>query len=165
MEQLIATPIKTPELILGKLIPYFFIGFIDVVFSVLLAVFLFEVPLRGSPLLLMLLSSIFLFGGLSLGILISTVAKSQLVSSQISMIATFLPAFLLSGFMFSISNMPKPLQFLTLLFPARYFVTIVKGIFLKGSTLSLLALETILLVIFGLFVFAVANRKFKKRII
>jgi len=165
MEQLIATPIKTPELILGKLIPYFFIGFIDVVFSVLLAVFLFEVPLRGSPLLLMLLSSIFLFGGLSLGILISTVAKSQLVSSQISMIATFLPAFLLSGFMFSISNMPKPLQFLTLLFPARYFVTIVKGIFLKGSTLSLLAFETILLVIFGLFVFAVANRKFKKRII
>ena len=101
MEQLIATPIKTPELILGKLIPYFFIGFIDVIFSVLLAVFLFEVPLRGGPLLLMLLSSIFLFGGLSLGILISTVAKSQLVSSQISMLATFLPAFLLSGFMFS----------------------------------------------------------------
>jgi ABC-2 type transport system permease protein len=165
MEQLIATPIKTPELILGKLIPYFFIGFIDVILSALLAVFLFEVPLRGDPLLLMLLSSIFLFGGLSLGILVSTAARSQLVASQIAMLATFLPAFLLSGFMFSISNMPKPLQFFTLLIPARYFVTIVKGIFLKGSTLALLMAETILLVIFGLFVFTVANKKFKKRII
>ncbi len=86
----------------------------------------------------MLLSSIFLFGGLSLGILISTIAKSQLVASQIAMIATFLPAFLLSGFMFAISNMPKPLQLLTLLIPARYFVTIVKGIFLKGSPFKLL---------------------------
>ena len=107
MEQLISTPVKVPELILGKLIPYFFIGFMDVIFSILLAVFLFEVPLRGNPLLLMMLSSIFLFGGLSLGILISIVAKSQLVASQIAMIATFLPAFLLSGFMYSISNMPK----------------------------------------------------------
>jgi ABC-2 type transport system permease protein len=164
MEQLISTPIKTPELILGKLIPYFFIGFIDVILSMLLAVFLFEVPLRGGPLLLMLLSSIFLFGGLSLGILISAAAKSQLVASQIAMIATFLPAFLLSGFMFSISNMPRPLQFLTLLIPARYFVTIVKGIFLKGSTMGMLVFETILLLIFGLVVFGIANKKFKKRI-
>ncbi|MDA8079879.1 MAG: ABC transporter permease [Nitrospiraceae bacterium] len=164
MEQLIATPIKTRELILGKLIPYFFIGFIDVIFSVLLAVFIFEVPLRGSPLLLMTLSSIFLFGGLSLGILISIAAKSQLVASQIAMIATFLPAFLLSGFMYSISNMPKPLRIFTLAIPARYFVTILKGIFLKGSTLKLLMFETMLLSAFGLFVFAVANKKFKKKV-
>lgn len=165
MEQLISTPVKVPELILGKLIPYFFIGFIDVIFSVLLAVFLFEVPLRGNPLLLMLLSSIFLFGGLSLGILISIVAKSQLVASQIAMIATFLPAFLLSGFMYSISNMPKPLQIFTHIIPARYFVTMLKGIFLKNSTLKLLLFETMLLSVFGLFVFAVANKKFKKRVV
>jgi ABC-2 type transport system permease protein len=164
MEQLISTPVKVPELILGKLVPYFFIGFIDVIFSVLLAVFLFEVPLRGSPLLLMLLSSIFLFGGLSLGILISIAAKSQLVASQISLIATFLPAFLLSGLMFSISNMPRPLQIFTHVIPARYFVTILKGIFLKGSTLRFLVFETTLLSIFGLFVFVAANKKFKKRI-
>lgn len=165
MEQLISTPVKVPELILGKLAPYFFIGFIDVIFSVLLAIFLFEVPLRGSPFLLMLLSSIFLFGGLSLGILISITAKSQLVASQISLIATFLPAFLLSGFMYSISNMPKPLQIFTHIVPARYFVTMIKGIFLKGSTLKLLMFETMLLSVFGLFVFVAANKKFKKRVV
>lgn len=164
MEQLISTPVKVPELILGKLIPYFFIGIIDVLFSVLLAVFLFGVPLKGSLLLLMLLSSIFLFGGLSLGILISIAAKSQLVASQIAMIATFLPAFLLSGFMYSISNMPKPLQAFTHIIPARYFVTMLKGIFLKGSTLQFLLFETLLLSFFGLSVFALANRKFRKRI-
>ena len=164
MEQLISTPVKPAELILGKLIPYFFIGIIDVVLSVLLAIFLFDVPLRGNPFLLMALSGIFLFGGLSLGLLISITAKSQLVASQIAMIATFLPAFLLSGFMFAISNMPKPLQVFTLIIPARYFVTILKGIFLKGSSLKLLTFEALLLSVFGLFVFAMANRKFKKRI-
>jgi len=165
MEQLISTPVKTPELITGKLLPYFFIGFIDVAMSVLLAVFLFDVPLRGSVFLLMALSGIFLFGGLSLGILISIVAKSQLVSSQISMIVTFLPAFLLSGFMYSISNMPKPLQVMTHLIPARYFVAIIKGIFMKGSGLKLLAVETLLLSLFGILVFMIANMKFKKRIV
>ncbi len=164
MEQLISTPVKPAELILGKLIPYFFIGIIDVVLSVLLSVFLFDVPLRGNPFLLMSLSGIFLFGGLSLGILISIAAKSQLVSSQISMIATFLPAFLLSGFMFAISNMPKPLQVFTLIIPARYFVTILKGIFLKGSSLEFLIFEAMLLSVFGLFVFAMANKKFKKTV-
>ncbi|MBI5632947.1 MAG: ABC transporter permease [Nitrospirae bacterium] len=164
MEQLIATPIKAHELILGKLLPYFTIGFIDIILSVLLALFLFNVPLKGNIFLLMILSGIFLFGGLSLGILISTVAKSQLVASQISMVVTFLPAFLLSGFMYAISNMPAALQFITHIIPARYFVTILKGIFLKGSTLNLLITETVLLAIFGLIVFGMANMKFKKRI-
>jgi ABC-2 type transport system permease protein len=164
MEQLIATPIQTPELILGKLLPYFMIGFIDVILSVLLAVFLFGVPLKGSVFLLMALSGVFLFGGLSLGVLISIVAKSQLVASQVSMVATFLPAFLLSGFMYAISNMPEALQVISYVIPARYFVTILKGIFLKGSTLSLLVTETALLTVFGLLVFGIANRKFKKRI-
>lgn len=164
MEQLISTPVKTPELILGKLLPYFLIGFIDVLLSVMLAVFLFEVPLKGSAFLLMLISGIFLFGGLSLGILISIVAKTQLVASQVSMIATFLPAFLLSGFMFSIQNMPVPLQVITHIIPARYFVSVLKGVFLKGSTFDLLVMETLLLVLFGATVFTIASRKFKKRI-
>jgi len=164
MEQLISTPVKTPELITGKLIPYFLIGFIDVAMSVLMAVFLFEVPLRGNVFLLMTLSSIFLFGGLSLGILISVAAKTQLVASQIAMVVTFLPAFLLSGFMYSISNMPKALQLITYIIPARYFVSILKGIFLKGSTLKFLIFETLLLTAFGLVVFALANKKFKKKV-
>lgn len=165
MEQLISTPVKTPELILGKLIPYFAIGFIDVILSVLMAVFIFDVPLRGNLVLLAALSSIFLFGGLSLGILISIAAKSQLVASQISMVATFLPAFLLSGFMYAIANMPPVLQMITYIIPARYFISILKGIFLKGITLNFLLLETTLLTVFGLAVFALANKKFRKRIV
>lgn len=164
MEQLISTPVTSHELILGKLLPYFMIGFIDVVLSVLLARSLFDVPLKGSIFLLMALSGIFLFGGLSLGILISVVAKTQLVASQVSMVVTFLPAFLLSGFMYAISNMPEFLQVVTHIIPARYFVTILKGIFLKGSTIDLLLTETALLSFFGLAVFAIANRKFRKRI-
>jgi len=120
MEQLITTPVKPPEMVLGKLAPYFLIGFIDMVVSVAMAVFLFEVPLHGNVLVLSVISSVFLFGAMGLGIVISIVAKSQLVASQIAMVATFLPAFLLSGFMFAISNMPVPLQAFSRIIPARY---------------------------------------------
>ena len=163
MEQLIATPVKPPELIAGKLIPYFFIGFIDVAVSVAMATLIFDVPFRGSLFLLALLSSLFLFGGLSLGILISVVARSQLVASQIAMVTSFLPAFLLSGFMYAITNMPAPLQNLTRIIPARYFVSILKGIFLKGSTLRLLAAETAILALFGVVVFILSVGKFRKK--
>ena len=162
MEQLVSTPVKTHELIIGKLIPYFFIGFIDVVMSLLIVIFLFDVPFAGSVVLLLALSSVFLFGTLSFGMLISIVAKSQLVASQVAMVTTFLPAFLLSGFMFSISNMPLQLQVMTHIIPARYFVAILKSIFMKGVGLEFLALETALLTVFGLIVFTAANRKFRK---
>jgi ABC-2 type transport system permease protein len=164
MEQLISTPVKPPELIIGKLFTYFVIGLIDVLMSTLIGIYLFDVPLKGSPLLLMMLSGLFLFGGLSLGILISVATKSQLIASQVSIIASYLPALLLSGFMFSISNMPAPLQIVTYIIPARYFVTMLKAIYLKGSALNLLVFETVLLSIFGFLVFMIANRKFKKRI-
>jgi ABC-2 type transport system permease protein len=164
MEQLIATPVKPPELVLGKLIPYFLIGYLDMAITVVMAVFLFEVPLRGNVALLAVISAVFLFGGLSLGILISIVTKNQLVASQISMVATFLPAFLLSGFMYAISNMPPVLQAVTRIVPARYFVAVLKGIFLKGSPLRLLVWNALFLVIFGLLTFVAANRKFKKKI-
>ncbi|MCX5808352.1 MAG: ABC transporter permease [Proteobacteria bacterium] len=164
MEQLISTPVKPPELIIGKLFTYFIIGLIDVLMSTLIGIYLFDVPLKGSPLLLMMLSSLFLFGGLSLGILISVVAKSQLIASQVSIIVSYLPALLLSGFMFSISNMPGPLQIVSYIIPARYFVTMLKAIYLKDSALNLLVFETVLLSIFGFLVFMIANRKFKKRI-
>jgi len=164
MEQLIATPVTTPELILGKMVPYFLIGFIDMGLSIIMATMLFEVPFKGNLVLLGVISSVFLFGGLSFGIIISIMTKSQLVSSQISVVATYLPAFLLSGFMFSISNMEKPLQVLTRIVPARYFVAILKGLFLKGSTVRFLIVDAVFLLIFAVIAFTVANRKFVKRI-
>ena len=164
MEQLIATPVKPPELILGKMAPYFLIGFIDMGLSVCMAVFLFGVPFKRSLFLLTVISAVFLFGGLSFGIIISIITKSQMVSSQISVVATYLPAFLLSGFMFSISNMEKPLQVLTRIVPARYFVAILKGLFLKGSSVRFLIADAVFLLIFAVVTFAVANRKFEKRI-
>jgi ABC-2 type transport system permease protein len=165
MEQLISTPVKTPELIIGKLIPYFIIGFLDLILSVVMGVFLFNVPLKGSVVLLVVLSSIFLFGGVCQGIIISVIAKdSQALASQMALLSTFLPAFLLSGFVFSIANMPKILQFITYIVPARYFVTILKGIFLKGIGLPLLFGDALLLAAYGVIVFTIANKRFQKRI-
>ncbi|MEN6615994.1 MAG: ABC transporter permease [Syntrophorhabdus sp.] len=164
MEQIISTPVKPLEIIIGKLFPYFIIGMIDTIISIIIVVFLFGVPLKGSFTLLLFISSLFLFGGLSLGILISIVTKSQLASSQISVIVSYLPALLLSGFMFSILNMPLPLQIITRLIPARYFVSAIKGIFLKGNTAGMLLSEMGLLALFGAVVFIIAVKKFKKQV-
>ncbi len=164
MEQLIATPVKPFEMIIGKLVPYFTIGFIDTVLAIIMSTILFDVPLRGSVSLLLVLSAIFLFGGLSMGILISVVAKTQVIANQMAMLSSFLPAFLLSGFIFSIANMPVPLQAITYIIPARYFVTILKGIFLKGVSLEYLILEALLLTVYGIIVFTLSVKKFHKRI-
>ena len=164
MEQLISTPIQPVELIIGKLIPYFIIGFTDTILAILMSTLLFEVPLRGSIALLLALSSIFLIGGLSMGILISVATKNQTIACQMAMLSTLLPAFLLSGFLFSISNMPGPLHAITYVVPARYFVTILKGIFLKGIHLRLLIWEAALLTIYAIAVFLLAVKKFHKRI-
>jgi ABC-2 type transport system permease protein len=165
MEQLISTPIKNMELIAGKLLPYFFIGLLDVSLSVAMGQFVFQVPLRGNLLLLFGSSAIFLVGALGLGFLLSVVTRSQLLASQLAMVVTFLPAFLLSGFMYSISNMPKAIQVLTYLIPARYFVAILKGIYLKGIGPRIIVAEGVFLVLFGLGVVAISNRKFKKKLI
>ena len=162
MEQLIATPIRVPELVLGKLLPYFGIGFLDVLLSVGAGVLVFRVPFRGNLALLLGLSLIFLLGALSLGMLISIRAKSQLVASQVAMVLTFLPSFLLSGFMYDIGNMPGWLQGITYAFPARYFVTILKALFLKGVGLGMLGVEAAFLALFALLVVAAANRTFRK---
>ncbi len=164
MEQLIATPVRVPELVLGKLLPYFGIGFIDVALSALAGMLVFRVPFRGNVALFLGLSLIFLLGALSLGMLISIKAKSQLAASQVAMVVTFLPSFLLSGFMFDIGNMPGWLQIITHVFPARYFVTILKGIFMKGIGLRMLGVEAAFLALFALIVTAAANRKFRKNL-
>ena len=164
MEQLVSTPVRGPELILGKLAPYFVIGMIDMLLSVLAGRFLFDVPIRGSLVLLFGVSAVFLVGALSLGIFISTLARSQLLASQAAFVATFLPAFLLSGFMFDIGNMPRVLQLVTYLIPARYFVTILRGLYLKGTGLPELWPECLLMVAFAALMLMLAFRSFKKRL-
>lgn len=164
MEQLIATPVQPIELFLGKMAPYFVIGVLDVLFSVAMGVWVFDVPLRGSFLFLLGVTAMFLVGGLSLGIMVSTIAKSQLVASQLAMVVTFLPAFLLSGFLYSIDNMPRFLQVITHVVQARYFVEVLKNIFLKASPPSFVAGDLIFLGLFAVGVFAIALGKFRKKL-
>lgn len=165
MEQLISTPIKPRELVIGKLVPYFVIGFVDVLIAVLMGEFIFDVPLNGSVILLFTLSSLFLVGALSMGILISIIAKKQLLASQVALVSTFLPAFLLSGFVFSIPNMPTVIRAVTYVIPARYFVTILKGIYLKGIGLEILGVQVLLLCLFAFVVINLATLLFKKRVV
>ncbi len=164
MEQLIATPVTRYEIIIGKLVPYFCIGLADTLLCIAMGTQLFHVPLRGSLPLLLALSGVFLAGGLCMGILISIIARQQLLSSQMALLGTFLPAFLLSGFMFSIASMPRPIQYATYAVSARYFVNIIMGIFLKGVTFRLVLVETALLIVYGILMFGLAGRKFRKRV-
>lgn len=165
MEQLISTPVRGSELILGKLAPYLAIGLLDTLLSMLAGYVLFEVPMRGSLALLVCMSVVYIIGSLSLGILISALARNQLLASQMAFVATFLPAFLLSGFMFDIGNMPRALQLVTYVIPARYFVAILRGLYLKGVGLSVLWPECLLLTAFGALALALSIRAFKKRLV
>jgi ABC-2 type transport system permease protein len=126
--------------------------------------FMFHVPLRGSVALLFLLSGIFLIGALSLGMLISIATKNQLLAIQMAIITTFLPTFLLSGFAFAISNMPKAVQALSHIVPARYFMVILKGIYLKGVGLKVLGMQVVYLFLFSFITINLAVRKFKKKV-
>jgi ABC-2 type transport system permease protein len=165
MEQLISTPVTPLEIMLGKLIPYFIIGMFDVVVCALLALYWFHVPFRGQFSTLFLSSALFMIVVLSLGFLISVVAKNQLAASQIALLITFLPAFLLSGFLYAIEQMPLVLQIITRVIPARYYVSVLKKIFLKGTPGSLLYADLVPLAIFALILAAVATRAFHKRLV
>jgi len=165
MEQLIATPVSGLELIFGKLAPYFCIGVLDLILCVCVGEFVFNVPLRGSLVLLSALAMLFLFGALSFGILLSIITKSQLLASQLAIVTTVLPAFLLSGFIFPLENMPLPIQTVTRLISARYFVFILRGIYLKDVGLAVLWPEVLFLAVFGSVVLAVAVIKFRKKIL
>ena len=165
MEQLVSTPVHRVEVVLGKLLPYVAIGVIDVVLVSLIGVFLFDVPFRGSPGLLMILSLAFIVGSLGLGMFISAVARSQLLATQMAMLLTFLPAFLLSGFMFAIDVMPPALQAITYLIPARYFLVVTRGLFLKGVGVEVLATEGLLMIAFAVLGVLGATRAFRKQIL
>jgi len=164
MELLISTPVKKGELMIGKLFPYFFLGLVDLTLAVLMGEWVFQVPLRGSITLLFCLSSIYIFVALALGLTISTVARTQILANQMAMIIGFLPTFLLSGFTFVIANMPLWLQIITYGIAPRYYVTILKEIFLKGADFSFLWTETLILV--GMMIAGVwiATKSFKKEL-
>ena len=165
MEQLISTPVTAMEIMLGKLAPYFVLGMFDTVISALIAIYWFDVPFRGSWVTLMVASAMFMVVVLSLGFLISVLAKNQFAASQIALVITFLPAFLLSGFLFSIEQMPVALQWITrILIPARYYVSVLKKIFLKGTPAAMLYEDLIPLVVFAFVLALVATRSFHKRL-
>lgn len=164
MEQLISTPVQKNELFIGKLFPYFMIGFVDVCLVMLMGEFIFEVPFRGSLLLLVIVSLIFLVGSLCLGMLISIIAKSQLLATQLAVVTTFLPSFLLSGFITPIENMPYPIQLISYAVPARYFISILRDIYLKGEGIMTLYQEISFLMCFTLLMIGLSLAKFKKKL-
>ncbi len=164
MEQLISTPVTPAEVMLGKLVPYFIIGMFDVIICALIAIYWFQVPFRGSFLTLLVSSAMFMVVVLSLGFFISVIAGSQLAASQIALLITFLPAFLLSGFLYAIEQMPLVLQWITRILPARYYVSVLKKIFLKGTPTALLYSDLVPLAVFTLVLAVLATRAFHKRL-
>jgi ABC-2 type transport system permease protein len=164
MELLISTPVRKEELIVGKLFPYFFLGLLDLSLAVLMGKWVFEVPFRGSITLLFLLSCIYILVALALGLTISTMARTQIQANQMAMVIGFLPTFLLSGFTFVIANMPFWLQLITYGIAPRYYVTLLKEIFLKGANISFLWTETLVLIGLAIVGIGVATKSFKKEL-
>jgi ABC-2 type transport system permease protein len=164
LEQLISTPISSMELLVGKLLPYVAVGLVDLALVMGAGVLIFGVPFRGSYLSLLIISLIFLTGTLSWGLFVSVISKSQLQASQIAVLSAFLPSFLLSGFIYPIENMPVALQVITYIVPARYFVEILKGLFLQGVGLTVLWPQVLALVIYAVVILNLARKKFSKRI-
>jgi ABC-2 type transport system permease protein len=164
MEQLIATPVSRVEVVVGKMLPYIAIGMTDVALSSVLGVLIFHVPFRGSPALLMVLSFAFLVGSLGLGLMISAGSKTQLMATQMSMMTTYLPAYLLSGFMFAIELMPRSLRLVTHLIPARYFMVVTRGIFLKGVGIEVLYTQGLAMIAFAAVGTFLAIRAFRKEL-
>jgi ABC-2 type transport system permease protein len=164
MEQLLSTPVRAGEIVLGKMLAFFVIGVADTTIAVLVGIFVYGVPFRGSPMVLMLSTAIFLCGAFLWGIFVSAVARTQLFAFQMGLVSTFLPSFMLSGFLYAIENMPVPIQFVTYVVPARYFVAIVRGIFLKGIGLRILWGELLFLVAFAIIIFWAAERKMRQKL-
>ncbi len=164
MEALMITPLRMSEMLAGKLIPYFILGMGGMLLSVALAVWQFDVPLRGSLWLLILCSALFMLVSLAIGLLISVVSKNQFVAGQVALIVSFLPAFLLSGFLFDINSMPEIIQGITYFVPARYFVTILQTLFLAGDIWLVILLNSAALFAMLIFFFILVWRKSHKHL-
>ncbi|MCA9734292.1 MAG: ABC transporter permease [Deferribacteres bacterium] len=160
MEQILVSPVQPQEIILGKVIPYVFISFIIAGLILFIGIWLFGVPFVGNLILLTILSLVYVLTALSLGILISTITQTQQVAMMIALVITLMPTVILSGFIFPIASMPLPLQYLANIIPARWYLTIVRGIILKGNTLQQLIQPTLVLLGMTLLLLAIARRKF-----
>ena len=158
------TPVKKSEILLGKLIPYFVMGIGGMVMSTAMAVFLFGVPLRGSLLVLFGTAALFLLTALAMGMVISVLARSQFVAAMVAIVTTFLPAFILSGFIFDIRSMPPIIQFLTHIVAARYFVSMLQSTFLAGDVWSVLLRNAFGMGILCAAFLSIALLRFRKRL-
>lgn len=163
MEPLIASPIKSSELMFGKLAAYTLISFADIALVLIVGTLWFKVPFRGSVLLLVVMATVFLMSSLGWGLLISARAKTQQSATLVAFLSTMIPGLLLSGFLFPISSMPRPVQFVTYLIPARYFLVIVRSIFLKGVGIGELWREAIPMAVLGAVLFLFSIRSFRKQ--
>jgi len=164
MEALMVTPIRIWELIVGKLLPYFVLGMGGMFMTVAMALWVFKVPLQGSFWALTGASALYMMVALGMGLLISTIARSQFVAGQIALVVTFLPAFILSGFIFQISSMPEPVQVITHIVPARYFVAILQTVFSAGDIWPVLLSNSAALFVMMVLLLGMARRKSRKRL-
>jgi len=164
MEQLLSTPVRPIEMALGKLSAHFLLGLTDMLIALFVGVVVFKVPLRGSVVLLLFSACVFLYGALAWGLFISASFRNQLSAYQMGTLTSFLPSFLLSGFIYPISNMPWIIQIVSFIIPARYFIDITKGIFLKGLGLRLLWFDLLLLIVYAVGVSFLAVRKLRQKI-
>ena len=164
MEQLISTPVTALEVMIGKLVPYFVVGLFDATFCLCAAAFWFQVPFRGSIGTLVVTTALFILVVLGIGYLVSVRIRSQLGASQVALILTMLPITLLSGYTFPIDQMPAPIQAVSLMVYARYYVTIVRAVFLKGSTIGELTVPILALVLYAAAIIWIAARAFRKRL-
>lgn len=164
MEALLVTPVRLRELLLGKLVPYFVLGMGGQVLSVAMAVWLFEVPLRGSLWALMGVSALFLLAALGMGLLISTVSHNQFVAGQLAIFTTFLPAFILSGFIFDLGSMPDWVHAVTYIIAARYFVAVLQSVFLAGDVWPVIWLNSAALAVMAMFFFLLVRLRSRKRL-
>ncbi len=164
MEALLVTPVHTEEILLGKIVPYFVLGMGGMLLSVCMAVFLFHVPLYGSLLALIGASALFMLTAIAMGLLISTVAGNQFVAGQMSIVVTFLPSFILSGFIFDINSMPVVVQYVTKVVPATYYVAILQTIFLAGNIWPILIMNSLSLILMALIFFLIIYKKSHKRL-
>ncbi|HEX9158148.1 MAG TPA: ABC transporter permease, partial [Syntrophales bacterium] len=163
MEQVIVSPIRPFELILGKTVPFAIIGYMDVALVTGVGLYLFDVPFRGSLALLLVATTLYLLSSLGIGLFISTISQTQ-QQAMMSMFFFFVPAILLSGFIFPIANMPEAVQLLTYANPLRYFLIIIRGIFLKGSGLAILWPQLLALAAIGAAVFTFSSLRFRKKL-
>jgi len=161
MEQILVSPVRPHEIILGKVLPYILLSFLDASLILSIGIFLFKIPFVGSLLLLLVLSLLYIILSLSLGVLISTIANSQQVALMIALTATVLPTMMLSGLIFPIASMPKLLQYFTYIIPARFYLLIVRGIVLKGSTFPQLIIPTVFLVLITILLLTISVKKFR----